>query len=302
MSAPWSSTSARPHRVARHTPFGLAWLAWLVRLVWLAAILILAGPCAHAQPRLEQMTWTELHERLAKGDALALVPIGGTEQSGPHIALGKHNARALALADEIAQRLGNAVVAPVVSYVPEGAISPPTAHMRFAGTISIPVSAFESLLEGSARSLCQHGFAGVYFLGDHGGYQRSLDNAAQAVRAEMAAKGCQVAAVRAYYDATQTTYVKALQTRGFTQTQIGTHAGLADTSLSMALTPELVRKDRLQPAAKAGSAAGVYGDPSLASPELGKLGEQAILDATLASIQALRHAFQSCFGHADCRP
>src|SRR5437763_87254 len=134
---------------------------------------------AHAAPvEIEQMTSPELKARIGAGATTVLVPIGGTEQNGPHMALGKHNVRARLLADEIARRLGNAVVAPVVAYVPEGPIAPPAGHMRFTGTISIPEATFESLLEATARSLKQHGFRDVVFLGDHGGYQKSEERVA----------------------------------------------------------------------------------------------------------------------------
>ena len=88
---------------------------------------------ASAQPAdtiaLEDLTWTELRALVRAGKTTVLVPIGGTEQNGPSIALGKHNARAKALAERIARELGNAIVAPVVAYVPEGSIEPPTGHM-----------------------------------------------------------------------------------------------------------------------------------------------------------------------------
>src|SRR3954469_5333305 len=91
---------------------------------------------AYAAPvDIEQMTSPELKARIAAGATTVLVPIGGTEQNGPHMVLGKHNVRAHVLAGEIAGKLGNAVVAPVVAYVPEGSITPPAAHMRFTGTI-----------------------------------------------------------------------------------------------------------------------------------------------------------------------
>ena len=91
-----------------------------------------------AQPSvfLEDLTWTELKEQVAAGKTTILIPIGGTEQSGPYMALGKHNERAHLLAQKIAEKLGNAIVAPVIAYVPEGSVNPPTAHMRFAGTIT----------------------------------------------------------------------------------------------------------------------------------------------------------------------
>jgi creatinine amidohydrolase len=101
--------------------------------------------------QLEELTWTEVRDRIATGSTTILVPIGDTEQNGPHMVLGKHNTRVRILAGEIAQRLGNALVAPVIAYVPEGS-TPPAAHMRFPGTISIFESTFEALLESSARS------------------------------------------------------------------------------------------------------------------------------------------------------
>ena len=68
----------------------------------------------------------------------------------------------------IARRLGNALVAPVVAYTPEGGIDPPTGHMRFPGTISIPDPVFRQVLEYTARSLKQHGFRDIVFIGDSG--------------------------------------------------------------------------------------------------------------------------------------
>ena len=94
---------------------------------------------------LEELTSTELRDRIAGGATTVLVPIGGTEQNGPHMVLGKHNVRVHVLATRIAERLGNAVVAPVIAYVPEGAIDPPTSHMRWPGTISISETAFEAV-------------------------------------------------------------------------------------------------------------------------------------------------------------
>src|SRR5262249_43141537 len=59
---------------------------------------------------LEDLTWTELRDLQAAGTTTIIVPIGGTEQNGPHMALGKHNVRAKALAEKIANQLGNALV------------------------------------------------------------------------------------------------------------------------------------------------------------------------------------------------
>ena len=131
------------------------WASRWVHLAWAVATLVLAGSAcaAPAVVQIDDMTWTELRDRVQGGATTVLVPIGGTEQSGPHMVLGKHNVRARVLAARIAQRLGNAVVAPVLAYVPEGSITPPAAHMRFTGTISLPDAVFEAVLEATARKI-----------------------------------------------------------------------------------------------------------------------------------------------------
>ncbi|WP_371766753.1 creatininase family protein [Massilia sp.] len=238
---------------------------------------------------LDEMTSPELRDRIAAGTTTALVPIGGTEQSGPHIVLGKHNVRARVLAGRIAAKLGDAVVAPVVAYVPEGAIAPPAAHMRFAGTISIPDAAFEALLESTAKSLCRHGIRDVFFLGDHGGYQTNEARAAARVnRSNGGAGGCRAHALGAYYDAATTTFNADLKQRGFTDAEIGTHAGLADTALSLAVDPALVRPAQISAGARGGVRAGVHGDPTRATADLGRVGVERIVDTSVAAIRAAR--------------
>ena len=244
-----------------------------------------AATSASAGVYLEEMTSPELRDRIAAGATTALVPIGGTEQSGPHIVLGKHNVRARALAGRIAARLGDAVVAPVVAYVPEGAIAPPAAHMRFAGTLSIPDAAFEALLESTAKSLCQHGIRDVFFLGDHGGYQANEARAAARVNRT---GGCRAHALGAYYDAATTTFNADLKQRGYTDAEIGTHAGLADTALSLAVDPALVRPAQVAAGSRGGVRAGVHGDPTRATADLGRIGVERIVDASVAAIRAAR--------------
>lgn len=245
---------------------------------------------AHAAPAsvyLEELTSPELQVRIADGATTALVPIGGTEQNGPHLVLGKHNVRAHLLAGRIATRLGDAIVAPVLPYVPEGAITPPQAHMRYSGTISITDATFEALLEQIARSLRQHGFREIVFLGDHGGYQQSMQRVAARLNREWARRGdpARALALRAYYDAAQRDYAAMLKAQGYGAAEIGEHAGLADTSLALALDPALVREDALGREPQAAS--GVRGDPRRATAALGRQGVDHIVDA---SVQAIRDA------------
>jgi len=107
-----------------------------VLALWSVSIFLFAANPANASVFLEDLTWNELRDLIGGGTTTIIIPIGGTEQSGPAMALGKHNARVKFLAEKIAERLGNALVAPVIAYVQEGSIDPPTAHMKFPGTIS----------------------------------------------------------------------------------------------------------------------------------------------------------------------
>lgn len=243
---------------------------------------------ADARPgvMLEELTSTELRARIEHGATTVLVPIGGVEQSGPYIALGKHNVRAGILARMIAQKLGNTIVAPVVSYVPEGSIHPPAGHMRFAGTISIPDAAFDALLEGTAASLRQHGFRDIVFIGDHGGYQKNETRVADRLNKAWRGDGS-AHALLAYYDITQTAFVADLKKRGYSDAEIGLHAGLADAALMLALDPSLVRSDAMAHGPKPGPQDGVRGDATRASAELGQLGVQHVVDTSVAAIAAL---------------
>ena len=254
-----------------------------VSLLFAACVHAVAAPAA-TSVYLEELTWTELRDQLKAGATTVIVPIGGTEQNGPAMVLGKHNVRAKLLAAKIAAALGHTLVAPVIAYVPEGSINPPTAHMRFPGTITIPDAAFEATLESTARSFRQHGFRDIVFLGDHGGYQKNMRRVADKLNREWASSPARVHAVEDYYRAVDADYVQALKRQGFTEAEIGTHAGLADTSLAMALDPQLVRSERLH-ASKLGSAEGVYGDPSRSSAEAGQLGVDLIVGRSIDAIR-----------------
>ena len=218
------------------------------------------------------------------GKTTIIVPIGGTEQSGPHMALGKHNVRVKFLAGRIAAALGNALVAPVVAYVPEGPTWPPTGHMRFPGTITIPEKTFEELLESAGRGFRLHGFKDIVFIGDHGGYQKSMKKAADNLNREWSATSVRAHAIEEYYRSAESEFAKVLKEKGFTSAEIGTHAGVADTSLALAVDPGLVRIDRMKSATPAKSD-GVYGDPRRSSAELGKPGVDLIVERTVDAIR-----------------
>jgi creatinine amidohydrolase/Fe(II)-dependent formamide hydrolase-like protein len=260
------------------------------RLLLVCALLasgLSAGARADASKTvfLEELTWTELRDQVRAGKTTVIVPIGGTEQSGPHMVLGKHNVRAKALAGRIAAALGDALVAPVVAYVPEGSIDPPAAHMRFPGTISVPDAAFETTLEYAARSFRRHGFRDIVLIGDHGGYQKGLARVAAKLNREWAGAPTRVHAVEEYYRSTDADYAQLLKRQGFRDDEIGTHAGLADTSLSLAVDPQLVRTERLRDGTAFTPADGVHGDPRRSSAEAGQAGVDLIVARTRDAIR-----------------
>ena len=261
-----------------------------MRLASLFAVLLACALTARADaPRsvfLEDLTWTEVRAATAAHVTTIIVPIGGTEQSGPHMALGKHNVRARWFAGKIAAALGNALVAPVVAYVPEGTENPPAGHMRFPGTITIPDEVFEKTLEAAAQGFRLHGFRDIVFLGDHGGYRKSVERVVERLNAEFikAKSGVRAYAPAEYYDAATRGFAELLRAKGYTDAQIGVHAGLADTSLMLAVDPSLVREDKLAAPTK-GPADGVRGDPSHASAELGRLGADLVVERTVEAIR-----------------
>lgn len=231
------------------------------------------------------LTWTEIRNAVQGGDTTIILPVGGTEQSGPYIAVGKHDVRALLLARRIARAAGHALVAPVVAYVPEGGTSPRTSHMRFPGTISITPATFRALLSDAAESFRVQGFTRVVLIGDHGGYQKDLRMVADTLNHRWQGAGAHVLYVPAYYDVVPGAYATWLRQHGHAA-EVGTHADLSDTALMLALDPALVRQQALRTAPLPTAAQGVYGgDPRRADAALGQVGADMQVNATVAAMQ-----------------
>ena len=246
------------------------------------------GLNAHAQTPdtvfLEELTWTEVRAAIDGGITTVIVPTAGTEQNGPHMVLGKHKYRINWGAERIARELGNALVAPVMTYVPEGQIDPPSGHMRYAGTISIPPDVFKGVLEATARSLAVHGFTDILFIGDSGPNQRPMKEISDQLNAEWEDKGVRLYHVSDWY--TSTAFQEWLTEKGETAETIGTHAGLEDTALLLAVAPEHVRMD-IATVGKGSDIDGVSGDPTGATAELGMIGLDFYFEAAMKQIRAM---------------
>jgi creatinine amidohydrolase len=270
--------------------------------IWIAFLCISSTVFAQKSVYLEELTTVEVAAMVKNSPAtpsVVIIPVGGTEQNGPHMAIGKHNVRVKVLAGRIAQQLTAlnlpTIVAPVVSYVPEGNINPPTEHMKWPGTVSISEDAFKSMLLSAARSFRQHGFTDIVLIGDHGGYQSALaaveatfNKDAKSDTKSNGKSKAKVHFIADYYQATastQSSYIAALRTKGLSDFEIGTHAGSADTSLQLAIDPSTVKPEKFAESANLGRPGGTLGDPRPASAALGQLGLDATVKMSVLAIQ-----------------
>jgi creatinine amidohydrolase len=147
---------------------------------------------------MDEMTWMEINDRLKGGTTVLLIPTGGVQQAGPHMATGAHFQVMRYTSGEIARRLGGALVAPIIPYVPAGRVNPPEGNMRFAGTFSLSDATYGALLEEVARSGKQHGFRMICFLGEDAGAQGVMAQVAAKLGREWITDGVRVVHVSAY--------------------------------------------------------------------------------------------------------
>jgi creatinine amidohydrolase/Fe(II)-dependent formamide hydrolase-like protein len=256
----------------------------------LTALLVLAGTLeaqTTGAPFIEQMTWTEVRDAIKAGKTTVIIPIGGTEQNGPHMVLGKHNYIITFTAKLMAERLGNALVAPTIQYVPEGNYDSENFGEK-PGVISNPSPSYENLLDAAARSLKVHGFTDILFIGDSGGNQGGMTSTADKLNQEWQGNGARVYALTDYYRKSREDLRAWLQAQyGYDAATVGSHAGIADTSQMLYVFPEGIRKDRIMPGG-GGPDAGVSGDPTKATAEIGKKAIEFKVEAGLAQFKTLK--------------
>jgi creatinine amidohydrolase len=137
---------------------------------------------------LEEMTWMDVRDAMKAGKTSIIISTGGIEPNGPWLALGKHNYVLHANCEAIARKMGNALCAPIVKYVPEGEIETKSSHMASPGTISMREDTFRAVLNDAAESLQAHGFKNIIFIGDSGGNQAGQKAVAEKLTAKWAGK------------------------------------------------------------------------------------------------------------------
>lgn len=198
---------------------------------------------------LEQMTWMDVRDAIKAGKTTIIIPTGGMEPNGPWLATGKHNFVLTANCEAIARKLGNALCAPILKFVPEGRVDPPTGHMTSPGTISLREETYRAVLADVVHSLKAHGFRNIILIGDSGGNQNGQRYVADSLTGIW--KGDPVVAhIQSYYD--YAGVMEHMKSKGLVE---GTSDGMHDDAvitLNMFITdPWSVRYDERVKAGKA---------------------------------------------------
>lgn len=265
------------------------------RIIAFAVVVAAAGTAALLSARslhppvpdtvwLAELTWPEVREALRQGVDTVLVPVGGTEQGGRHLALGKHNHTVAHAAEQAARRLGKVLVAPVLPYAPEGTFTPPSGNMAFAGTLGLRESTLAAWAEDIARSLKAHGVPNIVFFADHGQSQMALAATAAHLDGAWRGEGTRVLHIAAYHGGHgQREWLLA---KGFSPAAIGSHAGIADTSEFLFVRPEGVRGDRLDGSSP--EPTGASGDASKADAKIGEAMVELKIKQIVAAVRKLR--------------
>jgi creatinine amidohydrolase len=246
------------------------------------------GPAGKAPDTvfLEDLTWAEVRDLVKAGTTTVIVGTAGTEQKGPHMVDGEHKFVLEYAADKIARGLGKTLVAPVITYVPEGSWDPPSGHMGKPGTITLPEDRFVDLLVSAARSLKAGGFTTILLVGESGGNRTGMRTAAAKLN-ELWKGAARAFWVDDYYTkshADQRTYITSKL--GIPADQIGGHANIQDTSEMLFVNAKHVRKNKLAPGGGYENS-GVSGDPTKATAELGKLFVQIKIDNAIEQAKGL---------------
>lgn len=209
-----------------------------------------SGPGAAARPIaagtslwLEELTSLEVRDRIAAGTTTVIIATGGVEENGPYLATGKHNVILEATCPAIARELGNALCAPIVKFVPEGDIDPPTGAMRHPGTISLRDETYEALLTDIAASLRQTGFTDIVMIGDSGGNQRGMEAVAGRLSERWRDSAHRVHFIREFYDpGWEATEAFTRRELGVDQTRNdGYHDDIWVTAMMAVTDPEQIR-------------------------------------------------------------
>jgi creatinine amidohydrolase len=226
----------------------------------------------------EMMTWPEVKKAIhEQGKTTALIYNGGTEQRGPQNVNGGHTLMGHATVVAIAEKLGNAIAAPVMPF------SVNNANAELPGTIGLTGPLFAAVNEQVAEQMIKNGFKNIVLMGDHGGGQKELGEVAKKLDEKYSSQGIRVVFCDEVYEKANADFDKWLAANNYPSSS---HAGIPDTAEMLYLGGDKgwVRKDLVSaalgdPVRKRGEARdpnekrinnGITGDARRSTPELGK--------------------------------
>ena len=188
--------------------------------------------------QLERMSWPEVQAALEQGCTTVLFACGATEQHGPHLPLLVDAEIGTRTALETARRLGRALVAPTVR------VGCSDHHMAFPGTLSFRRDTFDAVVMDYCASLARHGFRKICIFPSHGGNVLPLAELEPRLKDHVGAEVDVVVDtdLMGLMDVWQT----GVPAAGGPPDRVGGHADIAESSILLTITPELVQEDKAE--------------------------------------------------------
>src|SRR5437899_1289714 len=263
-------------------------------------LLTMVVSACYSQPKtgpavdFEMMTWREVKQALGYGRTTALIYNGGTEQRGPQNVNGGHTLMGHATVLAIAEKLGNAIAAPVLPF------SVKNASAALPGTIGLTGPLFGAINEQVSEQMIKNGFKNIVLMGDHGGGQKELAEVARKLTEKHRAEGIKVVFCDAVYEKANGDFDKWLAANHY---PVSSHAGIPDTSEMLYLGGDKgwTRKEEIanalgDPVRKPGEVRdsnakrvnnGITGDARRSTAELGKKIFELKVEYAVRQIQEL---------------
>ncbi len=249
--------------------------------------------------RLGTCTWREVETLVARGCRTALLPLGSTEQHGPHLPLDTDTVIGDALAERVCAVVNDALACPTL---PVGCA---TEHLAFPGTLHVEPATLAAVVRDTIRALGRHGIARVFVFSAHGGNDAPLRAMLPALQA-----ACAPVAVSAFADLDRLTAALHAESAaaGVPAADAGHHAGEVETSILLAIDPARVRADAMAPGLlcadadaqglfypdlRANASDGVVGDPRRADAARGLRYLRAWTDVLVAAYRDEKNSAQA---------
>jgi len=270
----------------------------IVVTVAIAGLIAISGRATaqtqEAPVEIELMTYPEIYSAIHdQGKTTVLIVNGGIEQRGPHAVLGGHSLTARRQGVDIAHKLGNALVAPVMPF----SIAGDHLNPKTPGSVNIPGPLFAAVNEAIVDSMVVNGFKNIVLMGEHGGGQKELQEVATKTDGKYNPQGVHVYFCGDFYQKSQNDFQQWVTANGLPPSS---HGGISDTSLMMYLGGDAwIRKDKMvagDPLLLPGMTRdpktplvnnGIIGDPRPSTPDIGKRYFDLKTRNAVAQIQAL---------------